>query len=56
MRGNVVHLLGSDCHNTTDRSYCMGKAVKHLIKHGMTRRLRLAAELSQEIFEKAMGE
>ena len=56
MRNNVVHLLGSDCHNTTDRSYCMGKAAQHLIKHGMTRRLRLAAELSQEIFEKALGE
>lgn len=55
LRSGVVQLLGSDCHNATDRGFCLGKAATHLIKHGMTRQLRHAANLSYEIFQKACG-
>lgn len=56
LRSGIVQLLGSDCHNTTDRSFCLGKAAEHLKKYGMSRHLRYAANMSQEIFQKALGE
>lgn len=53
LRNGTVQLLASDCHNSTLRSYNLGKAVEHLKKHNMHEQLRRAAALSQEIFEKA---
>lgn len=55
LRSGTVQLLGSDCHNTTDRGFCLGKAVEHLRKKGMHRQLHHAANISREIFQKACG-
>jgi len=56
LRSGVVQLLGSDCHNTTDRAPNMGAAVEYLQKHGMQDVLEHINRLSADIFAQAMGE
>lgn len=56
LKNGTVQLLGSDCHNSTVRSYNLGKAVEHLQKHRMSRQLNDAAAFSREIFERAYGQ
>ena len=55
LRSGTVQLLGSDCHNTTDRGFCLGKAVGRLRKQGMHRQLHRVANISRDIFQKACG-
>lgn len=56
LKKGMVQLLGSDCHNTTDRSYCLGKAAAYMQRRGMSEQLRRAANLSAEIFDQAYTE
>lgn len=49
----IVHLLGTDCHNMTDRAPNMAKAVVYLEKNKMDRILWDISQRGKEIFEEA---
>lgn len=54
LKQGVVHLLGSDCHNMTDRAPNLGKAVQELKKlKGMDHALDRIGYISTDIFEQA---
>lgn len=50
LKEGTVQLLGSDCHNLTDRAPNMGKAVEYLKKKRLTDQLEQISVLSNEIF------
>lgn len=55
LKNGIVQLLGSDCHNMTNRSPNLGPAIAYLQKKGMDTVLEDIASLSQRIFAEAMG-
>ena len=56
LKNGMVQLLGSDCHNLTNRAPNMGQALTYLEKKGMDHCLHRMARLSQSIFAEAQGE
>lgn len=53
LKENPAFLLGSDCHNLTDRTPQLGQALDTLRGGTMEHALRQAMELSEEIWEQA---
>lgn len=54
LKQGIVHLLGSDCHNLTDRPPNLGKAVQELEKaKGQEQALDRISYISTDIFEQA---
>ena len=53
LRQGKAHLLGSDCHNNTQRSFNLGSAMDTLEKHRLTSQLQQVAALSMDIFRSA---
>ena len=56
LKQGSVHLLGSDCHNRTDRAPNMGKAVEYLSKKRQIEELEQVCRLSNELFGEAIGD
>jgi len=54
LNDRVVHLLGTDCHNMTNRPPNMSKAIAYLKKKGMDFVLQDVTRLSQTIVEDAL--
>lgn len=54
LNDGVVHLLGTDCHNMTNRPPNMAKAIAYLKKKRMDYILSDASQLSHAIFEEAL--
>ncbi len=53
LKQGTVQLLGSDCHNTTNRPPNLGAAMQTLEKHGMAAYASLLQEQSMELFTQA---
>ena len=54
LKSNMVHLLGSDCHNMTSRSPNLGNTVRQLQQvKGMDRILNRIDFISTDILEQA---
>lgn len=55
LSSGMVHLLGSDCHNTTTRPQNIGSAVAYLEKKDMEDVIRSLSDRSRIIFREAQG-
>ena len=50
-RQNMIHLLGSDCHNVTTRSPNLGPVCQYMRGHGMGELHERMTRLAKELFE-----
>lgn len=56
LKNGIVQLLGTDCHNMTDRAPNLGEALAYLRKKRMDDILANIAHFSDEVFREAVGE